>query len=137
MKIFFDSSAFAKRYIEENGSNSVEELCSNATELGLSIICVPEIISALNRRIREKSLTQKQYRQAKNLLAKEVADATIIQVSPEIINNAIYALEINIVRTLDALHLASAIHWRADLFVSSDKQQLEAAKNLNLITKLV
>ncbi len=137
MKIFFDSSAFAKRYIEENGSNSVEELCSNATELGLSIICVPEIISALNRRIREKSLTQKQYRQAKNLLAKEVADAIIIQVSPEIINNAIYALETNIVRTLDALPLASAIHWRADLFVSSDKQQLEAAKNLNLITKLV
>ncbi len=137
MKIFFDSSAFAKRYIEESGSNIVEELCSNATELGLSIICVPEIISALNRRIREKFLTQKQYNQAKNLLAKEVADATIIQVSPEIINKAMYALETNIVRTLDALHLASAIYWRADLFVSSDKQQLEAAKNLNLITKQV
>ncbi len=100
----------------------------HATELGLSIICVPEIMYALNRCIREKSLTQKQYRQAKNLLAKEVADATIIKVSPEIINNAIYALETNIVRTLDALHLAS---------VSSDKQQLEAAKNLNLITKQV
>ncbi len=137
MKIFFDSSAFAKRYIEESGSSIVEELCSNATELGLSIICVPEIISALNRCIREKSLTQKQYRQAKNLLAKEVADVTIIQVSPEIINKAMYALETNIIDTLDALHLASAMYWRADLFVSSDKQQLEAAKNLNLTTKQV
>ncbi len=137
MKTFLDSSAFEKRYIEESGSNIVEELCSNATELGLSIICVPEIMSALTCRIRDTSLTQKQYNQAKNLLAKEVADATIIQVSPEIINKAMYALETNIVRTLDALHLASAMHWKADLFVSSDKRQLEAAKNLDLMTRQV
>ncbi len=77
MKTFFDSSAFTERYIEESGSNVVEEPCSNATESGLSIICVPEIMSAPNRRIRKKSLTQKQYDQAKALLAKEVADATI------------------------------------------------------------
>ena len=49
MKIFFDSSAFAKRYIDEPGSDSVEAICQNATELALSVICMPEIISAMNR----------------------------------------------------------------------------------------
>jgi len=38
MKMFFDSSAFVKRYIEEAGSAAVESLCQNATELGLSVI---------------------------------------------------------------------------------------------------
>ncbi len=137
MKTFFDSSAFAKRYINENGSDLVEELCCNATELGLSVICVPEIISALNRRTREKYLSPQQYTHAKKLLAQEVADATIIQISSQVITQTIYALETSMVRTLDALHLASAVQWRADIFVSADKQQIKAAHHLNLQTKQV
>jgi hypothetical protein len=35
MKLFLDSSAFAKRFVEEPGSLEVETLCSQATELGL------------------------------------------------------------------------------------------------------
>ncbi len=34
MKTFFDSSSFAKRYVEESGSSIVEELCGNAKEPG-------------------------------------------------------------------------------------------------------
>ena len=33
MKVFFDSSAFAKRYIEEPGSDTVENLCAQAAML--------------------------------------------------------------------------------------------------------
>ncbi len=77
MRVFFDSSAFAKRYINENGSDTVERICANAADLGLSIISVPEIVSALNRRIREKCLSQQQYKQAKDRLSKEIADVTV------------------------------------------------------------
>ena len=49
MKTFFDSSAFAKRYVEEPGSQTVDSLCREATEVALSVLCVPEIISALMR----------------------------------------------------------------------------------------
>jgi predicted nucleic acid-binding protein len=49
VKTFFDSSAFAKRYIEESGSQNVDALCQEAGEVGLSVLCVPEIVSALNR----------------------------------------------------------------------------------------
>lgn len=50
MKIFLDSSTFAKRFVDEPESQKVEDLCSQAMELGLSVICVPEIMSALNLR---------------------------------------------------------------------------------------
>ncbi len=57
--------AFAKRFVEEPGSDTVEAVCAHAIELGLSVLCVPEVISALNRRLRERALTLAQYRQAK------------------------------------------------------------------------
>jgi len=137
MKTFFDSSAFAKRYVEETGSDLVEELCEKATELALSVICVPEIISALNRRLREGALSQQQYQEAKVRLSAEVAETTVVNLVPAVIGDATRILEKNPVRAMDALHIACAMRWHADLFVSSDERQLSAAKNVNLIIKKV
>ena len=62
MKTFFDSSAYAKRFIEEKGSSIVEDICLQTSSLGLSIICIPEIISALNRQVRERNISQRDYK---------------------------------------------------------------------------
>ena len=132
MKTFFDSSAFAKRYVEEEGSDTVELLCGEATELAVSVICVPEIVSALNRRMREGALTKTQYRTAKSCLSAEVANLV-----PEVIADAVRVLESNAVRAMDALHVACALQWDAALFVSSDERQLSAAKKMKLRTKRV
>ena len=48
MKTYLDSSSFAKRFVDEAGSDAVEAICAEASELGLSVICVPEIVSALD-----------------------------------------------------------------------------------------
>ncbi len=72
MKTFLDSSAFAKRYVEESGSQTVETLCAAATDLALSIVCIPEIISALNRRVRERNLSTRQYETAKEYLSEDI-----------------------------------------------------------------
>ena len=44
MRVFFDTSAFAKRYVSEAGTAAVLEWCDRATEIGLSGIALPEII---------------------------------------------------------------------------------------------
>ena len=137
MRTCLDSSAFAKRFIEEEGSAKIEGLCSRATELGLSALCVPEIVSALNRRRREGSLTAAQYRQAKQRLIEDVSDADIIQLTPAVIATSIEILESAPLRGMDALHIACAIEWGAELFVSSDKAQLTAAKKAGLSVKSV
>ncbi len=137
MKMFFDASAFAKRYVEEEGSDMVEELCRGADALALSVICVPEIISALNRRVREGSLSRIQYREAKACLSAEVAGITIVNLVPAVVVDAIKVLETNAVRAMDALHVACALQWKAELFVSSDERQLSAAKRAKLRTMKV
>ncbi len=48
MRVVLDSSSLAKRYVQEPGSAEVEEILLGTSELGLSIICVPEIASAQN-----------------------------------------------------------------------------------------
>ena len=137
MRLFLDSSAFAKRFVEEVGSEKIETVCGRATELGLSVICVPEIVSALNRRLRERLVTQSQYGQAKRRLLDDIRDADIVHLTPTVIGSAIGILEQSPVRAMDALHVACALEWGAELFASSDTQQLHAAKRAGLKTQQI
>jgi len=132
MKVFFDSSAFAKRYIVEPGSDKVEKICSESTALGVSSICLPEIISALCRLGRQSVITEGQYETAKLALLRDLEDAMICNVTPSVIKESIHILETSKVRTLDALHIACALEFEAEVFVSSDIQQISAAKNAGL-----
>lgn len=132
MRTFFDSSAFAKRFVDEPGSQTVEDLCSQATEVCLSVICVPEIVSALNRLTHEQSLTRNQYLTAKRRLSDDVRDAVIVNLTPAVIRSSIAVLEASRVRTMDALHVACALEWRAQLFASADRRQIVAARKAGL-----
>jgi len=135
VKLSVDSSSFAKRYIQEVGSDELDDLLQNASELALSVILVPELISGLNRRLREGALPARDYRKAKRLLLDDVRDATIIQLTPAVISRSVNLLEGNVLRAMDALHVACALEWKADLFVTSDRRQLDAAINSDLRTE--
>jgi len=137
VKIFFDSSSFVKRFIQEQGSEEVDSLCQKASILGLSIVCFPEIISALNRKAREGTLSKQEYSVVKRQIAEDIEDAQIINLHPAVIKKSILLLESNILRSLDSLHIACAVEWEADLFVSSDKRQILAAENAGLSVQYV
>ena len=137
MKTFFDSSAFAKRFVEEAGSYAVESLCLGAGELGLCVICIPEIVSALARRLREKRITAAQAALLERHLLDDVRDASIIDLTPEVIAESIAAIKASPLRAADALHVAAAKVWRADLFVTADDRQLTAARKAGLTVRAV
>ena len=132
MRIFFDSSAFAKRYIKEPGSEKVENLCAQATVLGISSICLPEIISGSYRLRRDSILTKNQYEITKEALSKDFEDITVCNITAAVIGQTIHILETNPLRTLDALHIGCALEWKAEVFVSSDLRQISSAKKTGL-----
>lgn len=123
--------------MEETGSDEIEKLCLETDSIALSSICFPEIISALNRRLRENNLTKKEYLLIKDKMLEEFDSLEIINLVMEVIAKAISLLEKNNIRTLDAIHIASALIWKAELFVSADKRQILAAKKAGLKVKLV
>ena len=137
MKLVVDSSAFAKRYVFEDGSKIVDRLLQQASQLALCAILVPEIISGLNRRLREQVLSPDDYRRAKQQLMNDVHDAIILQVTPAAISRAVKLLENNVLRAMDALHVACALEWQAEHFISADRRQVKAAKNAGLHTRYI
>jgi predicted nucleic acid-binding protein len=93
MRLAVDFSSFAKRYIQEAGSDELDDLLQHASELALCVVLVPELISGLNRRLREGALTDKDYRKAKRLLLEDVRDATVLQLTPAVISRSATLLE--------------------------------------------
>ncbi len=137
MNIFFDSSAFIKKFIQEQGSVQVDDYCQQASMLGLSIICLPEMMSALNRKVREGNLSEENYLNIKQQIAEDIKDIQIVNLVPEVIEGSISLLENNMLRSLDALHLSCAITWNSELFISSDKRQIQAAENSGLQVRYI
>jgi len=137
MRAVLDSSSLAKRYVQEPGSTEVEDILMATSELGLCIICMPEIASALNRLFREGALTIADYHQAKAALAADIEEATILHLPPSVITRAVILLETNVLRAMDSLHVACAIEWGADLFVSSDRRQFAAAESAGLPARFI
>jgi len=137
MLVFFDTSAFVKRYVNESGTDKVLEWCDKATEISLAGIALPEIISAFCHLRREARITDTQYRQLKSLLLADIEDAALCDFAPAVLAQAISSLENNVLRGMDAIHIGSAVALKADIFVSSDKRQCEAAGRKGLQVDLV
>jgi len=127
MRVFFDSSAFAKRYVSEEGTDAVVQWCDRAAEIALSGIALPELISAFCRLRRESKISEAQYQQLKDSLLADIEDAAICDLTPIVLAHSIASLERNTLRGMDAIHIGSAVAMQADLFVSADARQCAAA----------
>ena len=137
MNLFFDTSAFIKRYIDESGSDQIEALSRSADDVVISILLPIEVVSTLSRLKREKRLTQKQYGELKEAFFTDIRDITVIPLTPIVAKTAIDGIEHSALKALDAVHIGCALEYRPDFFVSSDNQQLSAAVRLGLKVKRI
>jgi len=90
------------------------------------------MISTLNRLVREGKLSRGDYRNTRDLILKEIGDAEICYITPDVVTRTIRCLERNALRAMDALHLGCALVVEPHLFVSSDQRQIEAGKREGL-----
>jgi predicted nucleic acid-binding protein len=127
MRVFFDTSALTKRYVDEEGSEKVTALCVEADALGVSVLVIPELISTLCRLVREGKLSSADYQSLKSAVQADLSDADLCDLSQDAFEQAIRCLEQHPLRALDALHVGSALVYQPDLFVSADRRQVEAA----------
>jgi predicted nucleic acid-binding protein len=118
--------------VQEIGSEELERFLEDASELAFAVVLVPEIISGLNRRLRDHILSLVDYRAVKKQLLNDVSDATVLQITPSVVSRSVKLLENNSLHAMDSLHVACALEWKADLFITSDRRQFMAAKNSGL-----
>ena len=132
MKLFFDTSALIKRYFNEPGSGQVNGLLTEADDIAVSIICLPEMISTLQRLVREKKISRELYAILKAEILKDIEDMEVVTLDPLVIGRSVECLENSAVRAIDALHVACSLVVEAELFISADLDQLKAAKQAGL-----
>ena len=132
MRVFLDTSALAKRYVAEPGSEKVSALCAKADSLVVSVICLLELISTLSRLVREKKLAKADYLKLKADAIRDLEDADICHISEDVLVSAVSLLESNALRAMDALHVTCALAVEPDVFVSADRRQLSAARKAGL-----
>lgn len=132
MNVFLDSSALVKRYIDEPGSEDLERHLSAASTVAVSVLAPIEVTSALVRRRRESRLSSRQFASCREALAADLGGMTLVAITEDVITAAMDTVDRWPVRGADAVHVASASVWSADVFISADQAQLRAARGHGL-----
>jgi len=133
---YIDTSALAKWYLPESGSESFAKWIQHQDNTYISSLTVTEFRCLLSRRLRMELLNALQVQQIYAKFKQDVEDAHLIHYpidNRHIINASLMIESLPSVplRTLDALHLTVARDIPADIIATADTVITEAAQLLN------
>ena len=133
---YFDTSVLLKCYVTEQGTHDALSLTSRHEVLSSAIAPI-EVMSALRRQVVAGGLTRRQHDRALMRFRTDRAHWTLMEVDREVLLRAESVASKAPVRTLDAVHVASALVFEAETdlhpsFITGDAQQRRAAEALGL-----
>ena len=136
MIYFYDTSALIKRYVQEKGSDIVDNLMESADEIFISAITMIESISAARRLLEERSLSKSDFNVFKDNLASDFPFFTVVDFSEYIEKKAIELIEKHQIKTLDAIQLACCLAVKEDIdhLVTCDIKLARTASDVGIDT---
>lgn len=115
MIIYIDTSALVKRFIEEPGTNEVNQLISLADIVGSSLLTQVEMLSAIGKATRMRWIDNASAEVAMQDFLTQWEYFTRLYITPPLIaRSARLAWELGL-RGHDATHLATALNWQETL----------------------
>lgn len=126
-----------KLFVEEAGRDRVLAMVEQADEIAIASICLPETFAMLNRVKHERLINPDQYEQVKASVLKFSDDINILELDQGVISRSIELTEKHIIKGMDAIHIATAINWKADCFLSADRNQAKVSGSCRLQTELI
>lgn len=115
MIIYIDTSALVKRFVEETGTNEVNQLISSADIVGSSLLTQVEVLSAIGKASRMRWINKASAEIAMQDFLIQWEYFTRLYITPPLIaRSARLAWELGL-RGYDATHLASALNWQETL----------------------
>jgi len=127
MITYFDSSSLLKFIIREIGSEETRNIWNLSNEKVCSHLTRTEMHSALMRKVREGSVLASAVPAHLGALDRLFADVILIDITSDVIDASCELIKTLPLIGADAIHLATALMVRADLFSSSDKKLCAAA----------
>jgi predicted nucleic acid-binding protein len=133
MNAYFDTSSWVKKYIQEEGTSKLVGILKKCRIIAISRIAYAEVYAAFSRRLREGTVTRKEFGRLARGFEKDWRALTVVELSEEVASR-IPALVLKLpLRGFDAIHLSSALWLRSrlpavDTFVASDAELLRSAR---------
>jgi predicted nucleic acid-binding protein len=128
MKAFIDTSTLIKKYVIENGSDEFDTLLEGISEIIISSIYYIEVTAAIDRRLREKSLTQQNATRVQKEIREDYKYFTKVLWNERLEQKALELIRQHHLKTLDSVQLASGSLSGADIFIVSDQKLFTAAR---------
>ena len=135
--VYFDTSALAKWYLNEEKSQDVEQYIQEHGPVAISDLTVIEMRCLLARRRREGSIDLKMESRIFATFQEDIRQNFLIchpfpeGLTAAAVNLISVHLELPL-RTLDALHLATAKEIQTDKLATADRIMIVAAKAMGL-----
>ena len=134
---YIDTSALAKRYLNEPGSEALDAFLSTLSRALIRRLTVVELRCLLRRRWRAGEIDDDYERAARAYFADDVRSG-YFEVEPLADRHAIFAHDLidqlsgHTLRTLDFLHLAIAHDAGATVLATADREMARAAGALGI-----
>jgi predicted nucleic acid-binding protein len=133
---YFDSSVLVKRYVREEGSAVTRRLLQRYRVLSSAVAPI-EILSALSRRRAAGELTARDFLAIRSRMLRDRAYWELVEMGAIVLSQAEDLVQKTGLRTLDALHVASALTFQTASgltipFITADVRQRDAAQTLAL-----
>lgn len=109
MTVYLDTSSLVKLYVEENGSDSVREIVSDADVVCTSMVTYPETRAAFARLRRAGFLTTTQFASAKREFERQWPAYLTVDLTLDLAREAGDLAERYALRGFNAVHLASYV----------------------------
>jgi len=135
---YFDTSAWLKLYVREDGSDAARTLAKRY-RLFSSAILLTEAFSALRRKKEAREISAGVLRKLVRTMEEDLSAIEIVNLGSEVLARSQEVVLATPARTLDAIHIASALVVQnlAEIpitFITADRKQFDAARNLGLTT---
>lgn len=127
---FFDTSAFVKRYVREEGSAEVRRAFRSGSA-AIARITHAEALAAIARAWRERLVTSPQRDRIFGLIERDVGAVAVVELRPAVVASVRPLVERHPLRGYDAVQLACALAVKragaAVTFWSADQRLCAAA----------
>lgn len=138
--IIIDTSALIKFYLPEPGLDQLTEAVG-ASGFAVSRLAILEAIVTFRKSLFAKYIEEAQYAALVDAIRSDTERVfEVLALTDNIVSGTQAAISSSLalpLRAADALHIQTAVHFEAELFITADKQQARAAEGLGLKTLLI
>ena len=137
---YFDTSVLIRLYVTEDHTDAVAAyVTSRGKSVAIHGLHELELANGLRAKVFRKEMTAAQCREVLGRIANDIDDGLLVRppvswpgVFREALRVSSAITDRSGCRSLDILHITTALLWKCSLFVSLDDRQIKAASMANL-----